>query len=99
MPIWKLAPIPTAASDDAWAFTRWFGPTLVRAETPKLARKMAAEAFRKTEAAVIQPDPTELKSPWLNDALVACSRIQVSTYRLDGPDQILQPFVTEYCRA
>jgi hypothetical protein len=98
MPIWKLSPIPTSASDSAWAFTRWFSPIVVRAANPELARRMAAEAFRKTESAVIQRDLTELISPWLDDGLVACRRVPVSSYRPDGPEQILRPHVTEYNR-
>jgi hypothetical protein len=96
MSIWKLAPIISSASDNAWAFTRWYGPILVRAGTPQQARQIAAEAFRKTGAA---DDPISLTSPWLDDELVVCRRVPVSTYRPEGPDQILQPHVTEYNRA
>jgi hypothetical protein len=97
MPIWKLSPITSSAFDNAWALTNWFGPILVRAGNPRQARKIVAEAFRKTRGA--DADPTALKSPWLDGGLVVCSRVPVSTYRPDGPDQILQPHVTEYNRA
>jgi hypothetical protein len=99
MPIWKLAPIATAASDNAWAFSRWFGPILVRAKNPKQARKIAAEGLGKPRAGERDTNKTSLISPWLNDGLVACSRVAVSTYRPEGPDQILQPHVSEYGRA
>ena len=96
MPIWQLAPITTSASDDAWAFTRWFGPILVRAKSPAKARKIAAEAFGKTPVKVRDSKFPSLTSPWLDDGLVVCRRMSVSTYRQEGPDQILQPHVTEY---
>jgi hypothetical protein len=92
MPIWKLAPLATSASDDAWAFTRWFGPILVRAGNPGRARQLAAERFRQG-ADQSGRDRTSLESPWLNDGLVTCRRVPVSTYRPEGPDQILQPDV------
>jgi hypothetical protein len=93
MPIWKLAPLTTSASDNAWAFTRWYGPVLVRAGNPGRARQLAAERFRQAtnEAAGTR---TSLESPWLNDGLVTCRRVPVSTYRPEGPDQILQPQAT-----
>lgn len=94
MPIWKLEPIATAISDDAWAFSRWFGSALIRAKTPKQARKIAAEAFRSREGKG-RKKKTPLTSPWLDDALVACSRVPVSTFRPDGQDQILLPHVIE----
>jgi hypothetical protein len=97
MPIWKLAPITTSASDNAWAFTLWHGPALVRAKNSGQARKIAAEAF-KTAAGKADKDRTSLTSPWLDDGLVASRRVPVSTYRPDGPDQILQPHITEYNR-
>lgn len=99
MPIWKLVPIATAVSDDAWAFSRWFGPMLVRAKNPRRARKIAAEALGKPHAGEPETDKTSLMSPWLNEELVACSRVPVSTYRPEGPDQILQPNVAEYSGA
>ena len=98
MPIWKLAPITTSASDDAWAFTRWHGPILVRAKDSRQARKIAAEAFVKTDERGSGAKRIRLTSPWLNDGLVACQRVPVSTYRPDGPEQILQPLVSEYNR-
>jgi hypothetical protein len=98
MPIWKLAPIPAAASDSAWAFTRWFSPILIRAKTPRQARRIAAEALGKPPGGG-RKGKTSLGSPWLNDGLVACSRVPVSTYRPDGPDQILQPHSSEYDKA
>lgn len=94
MPIWKLEPIAAAISDDAWAFSRWFGPALIRAKTPKQARKIAGEAFRSREDKHGKRK-TPLASPWLNDALVVCNRVPVSTFRPEGPDQILQPHVVE----
>lgn len=97
MPIWKLSPITSSAFDNAWACTNWFGPILVRARNAKQARKIAAEAFRKTRGA--DTDPTALMSPWLDDKLAVCSGVPVSTYRPDGPDQILQPHLIEYNRA
>lgn len=90
MPIWKLEPIATAISDDAWAFSRWFGPALIRAKTPKQARKIADDAFKLPAG-----KRTPLASPWLSEALVACGRVPVSTFRPDGPDQVLQPHVSD----
>ncbi len=98
MPIWKLAPVATSASDDAWAFTRWYGPVLVRAGNPGQARQLAAEGFRQI-ADESDGNRTMLESPWLNDGLVTCRRVPVSTYRPEGPDQILQPDVTADDRA
>ena len=97
MSIWQLSPITSTAFDDAWASTKWFGPILVRAKNPKQARKIAAEAFRKTRGT--DTDPTALLSPWLDDRLVQCSGVPVSTHRPQGPDQILEPHVAEYNRA
>jgi hypothetical protein len=99
MPIWKLVPDLTSASDDAWAFTRWYGSVVVRAKNPKQARQVAAEAFRKAHSGESDPDQTSLISPWLDDGLVVCRRVAVSTYRPDGPDQVLQPHASEYGRA
>lgn len=98
MPIWKLAPLTTSASDNAWAFTRWYGPVLVRAGNPMRARQLAAEGFRQA-ADESDENRTSLESPWLNDGLVACRRVPVSTYRPEGPEQILQPDVTADSRA
>ena len=99
MAIWKLAPIATSAYDDAWAFTCWYGPTLVRARNPGQARKIAAEALRKVQAGEADAGRTSWTSPWLDDGLVVCNRVPVSTFRPEGPDQILQPHVAEYRRA
>ncbi len=96
MAIWKLAPILTSASDNAWAFTRWFGPILVRAKNPGRARQLAAKVFRKVTEKTEESDRnhTSLMSPWLDDGLVVCRRVPVSTYRPEGPEQILQPHIT-----
>jgi hypothetical protein len=98
MPIWKLSPITSSAFDNAWACTNWFGSILVRAKNPRQARKFAAEAFRKAQEGETDADSTALMSPWLDDKLVICSGVPVSTYRPDGPDQILQPHLIEYNR-
>jgi hypothetical protein len=98
MAIWKLAPIVASAYDNAWAFTCWYGPTLVRARNPGQARKIAAEALRKAQAGESDTERTSLMSPWLDDALVVCSRVPVSTHCPNGPDQILQPHPIEYNR-
>ncbi len=98
MAIWKLAPIVTSAYDNAWAFTCWYGPTVVRAGNPGKARLIAAEAFRKEHPDETDTNRTSLVSPWLDDGLVVCSRVPVSTYRPEGPDQILQPQVAGYRR-
>ncbi len=97
MAIWKLAPILTSASDNAWAFTRWFGPILVRAKNPMRARQLAAKVFRKVTDKTEESDrnETSLMSPWLDDGLVVCRRVPISTYRPEGPEQILQPHVIE----
>lgn len=93
MPIWKLAPISTSASDNSWASTRWFGPVLVRAKNPMRARQLAAAKFPQA-ANESHKNRTTLESPWLNDGLVACRRVPVSTYRPEGPEKILQPHET-----
>jgi hypothetical protein len=97
MPIWKLAPILTSVSDSAWAYSRWFGPAVVRAGNPARARQIAAEAFRKAQE--YENEPAALESPWLNEELVGCQRVAVSTFPPQGPDFLLQPHVTEYRRA
>ena len=96
MPIWKLAPILASSSDDAWASTLWHGQVLVRAKNPGKARQIAAETFRKTQAGEDETDQILLASPWLNEGMVACLRVPVSTYTPEDPDQILRPHLTEY---
>ncbi len=99
MAIWKLAPILASASDDAWVFSRWYGQVLVRAKNPGQARQIAAQTFWKTQAGETGADNIALASPWLNEGMVACLRVPVSTYIPEGPDQILRPHLTEYRRA
>ena len=96
MSIWKLAPIPASASDNAWAFTRWHGQVLVRARNPKQARQFVADALRIAQVGETDTDQTLLPSPWLNEGMVACFSVPVSTYSPEGPDQILRPHSTEY---
>jgi hypothetical protein len=96
MPIWKLAPILTSASDSAWEFTRWHGPVLVRAGSSMRARQIASEAFSKDQEHRNEPGNTSLMSPWLSDGLVACRRVPVSTYSPEGPDIVLQPHVIDF---
>lgn len=95
MPIWKLAPITTSADDRTWGYTGWFGPILVRARNPGQARKIAAEAFRKAGWSQTDTDESLAMSPWLNDDVVECRRVPVSTFRPDGPDQILDPRLSD----
>ena len=96
MPIWKLAPILTTSSDGIWANTNWFGPILVRAKNPGQARQLAARAFRSTRTAKPIMHELPVLSPWLEDSMVVCQRIPVSTYPPEGPDQVLQPPVIDY---
>ncbi len=98
MPIWKLVPVTTAASDESWAFSAWHGPALVRAADLRQARSIAAMAFRKLDARRSASKRTTLMSPWLNDGLVTCRRVQDSAYPADGPEQILEPAESEYRR-
>ena len=98
MPIWKLEPVTTSASDDAWAFTVWHGPILVRARDARQARAIAAVAFSKVDARRTGARRTTLTSPWLNDGLVACRRVLVSAHLPDGPEEILEPPKSEYNR-
>lgn len=98
MPIWKLAPILTASSDDVWAYTNWYGSILVRAPNPGRARQLAARAFRNARKAIPIHHDTPVPSPWLEETTVACQRVAVSTYSPAGPDQVLQPQVIDILR-
>ena len=98
MPIWKLAPILTTSADDIWANTNWYSSILVRAKNPMQARQLAARAFRSTLTTKHILPELPLPSPWLEESMVACQRIPVSTYPPEGPDQVLQPQAIEYAR-
>lgn len=67
MPILNLA--PTSISDNAWAFTDWCGPVLVRAKNPRRARPIAADAFRQAQSCRIDVDRLSVVSPWQDERL------------------------------
>jgi hypothetical protein len=96
MGIWKLSPIPSTAADGAWETTRWYGPIVVRAKDSRQARKIAASALRKVRSRNAGADEACPRSPWLDEELVSCRWVPVSTYLSDGSEAVLRPEVIEY---
>ncbi len=88
MPIWKIEPIDP--DDESWAFFRYRGEAIARAHDEAAARRVAAMGL--TPMMVLGTIPTYTSSsPWQDEDLSTCQRIENSEYDEDDGDELLKP--------
>lgn len=83
MPIWKLT--PTDVRSDDWGGSTHKGEIIVRAPTESDARTKAGLTFAKAQR---EPRNSPI-SPWRQEQLVTCTRLDDSGFDEDGPDAVL----------
>ncbi len=90
--IWKLVPVDP--SQPHWETSMYRGVVVIRADSERQARDIAAMALEKTVAVV--PGHGTVYMPWRHADLVACHETKDLQYPLEGDDKILVPEVPAY---
>ena len=86
MPVWRLEPIDLTS--EHWATSTHKSVAIVRAPSEDIARQQATRAFG---IMAVSRSAEALFSPWGQNNLVRCTRIERSEFREDGPATILEP--------
>ena len=87
MPIWKLEPIDP--KDDCWVGIYCRELVFVRASDEKGARNVAAVELAPSWTA--PPGEFHGASPWQENSLSSCCRVEEHEYEDEGPDKLLSP--------
>jgi hypothetical protein len=87
MPIFRLVPVEDGPGD--WERSVYRGEAIIRAESEKDARAIAAASFALAKAIV--PGARTTFEPWRNELSVRCERLTHEVYSDVGPRGLLQP--------
>lgn len=87
MPIWRLEQIDP--KDDCWIGISRRGPEDVRASDEQGARNVAEVELAPLWTA--PPGEFHGASPWQDDSLSSCHRLEEHEYKDEGPDELLKP--------